>query len=399
MQSFARPCLVFLGLAWTGGVAQAWGPPVPGGGSSPRFYVSTTDTPPPIPGLPPLTDGDVLLVSEADEPRAVMRSGHWLAAAGLDPGDIDALARRPGSTPGTYRSLAFSTLSNVGGYQDGDILGLAEGGGLELLVAESALTQALGVPGAAIDVDACAWDPEGRLHVSLQSDLPGTVLGKVLNGDILRLEFDGTIKRVLTEVDIEEKIKLATGTAYTVGDVHGLELVSGEAWVTVQSPSGLDGGVLDCGQNPSFVLTEAGAGLGGAELDALMRVFDADLLPVVDVDRLASPAGGQVKVSFQGQPGALQLVLWAGDDGFVSFPGAGGFGAWYLDPSDPWLGTLPGLPTLPLAPLDGAGTYEVDYDLPPATEGVGPGGALGWSFQTLDLVSLKVSAPVRLELL
>ncbi|MEM7310527.1 MAG: hypothetical protein AAF682_27880 [Planctomycetota bacterium] len=365
---------------------------------APRLLVSTSSGVPAGAGLPAVDDVDVLLVQDGAPPRHVRRQGHWLAAAGLpDPGDVDALARRPGELPGTYRALAFSLLSNVAGLLDGDVLGLADGGGVEILVPEEAIAQALGVAGASIDVDAVAWDAGGRLCLSLQSDLDGTLLGTVRNGDVLRLLPGGGVERVLTEAEVDAKASLAAGAPQTVGDVHGIEWVEGELWVAIQSPSDLDGGVLACGAAPTFVLTEAGAGLGGEELDALTLAGDADVLPTVALDPQEAPSGGTVHVEFRGEPGGVLLVMYAGDAGFFPFGGASGFGAWYMDVADPWLNSILLQPAMPLVPLDGQGAYGIDYDLPAGTEGIGLAGELGWSFQVIDLGSLVVSEPFRVR--
>jgi hypothetical protein len=296
----------------------------------PRFFVSTTDDVAASAGMDAVDDGDVILVQEGAAPRFVRTAGHWRACVDVSLGDIDALARRPGSTPGAAGSIAFSLLSNVGTFLDGDVLALADGGGAEVVVSEKVFTAGLGVADGSIDIDAMAWDAQGRLHVSLQSDVAGTTIGDLQNGDILRLEADGSLKRVLTEMDIEEKLVLATGSTASVGDVHGLDIVNGEAIVTIQSPSEFDGAVLDCGQSPKLLLTEAGAGLGGAELDALMAVDDADLLPTVRFETDSAPTGATLHVEFEGEPGGGLLVLWSGNAGHVPFFGPG-FGAWHVD--------------------------------------------------------------------
>ena len=344
-----------------------------------------------------MNDGDLVLACEGSTPRPVRTFGHWLAATGLDLGDVDAVGQRPGAMPGSYSYVAFSLLSNVSPFLDGDVLGMSSGGGVEVLVPEDVLAASMGMAGTSIDIDAVAWDASGRLHFSIQTDLDGTTLGTVQNGDILRIEFDGTAKRVLTEMDIEEKYLLATGVAASIGDVHGLELVDGEAFVTIQSPSDADGGVLDCGQSPSFVMTDAGAGLGGAELDALMLVTGDSELPGVRVEPQAIAAGGTPHFTFTGDPGGALLVLWSGSEGFVPFSSPG-FGAWYLDPADPWLNSIFTAPTLPVVPLDGSGRYEIDYPIPFGVEGLGLDGAPGWTFQVMDLANLEVSEPFRVSM-
>jgi hypothetical protein len=75
-----------------------------------------------------------------------------------------------------------------------------------------------------------------------------------------------------------------------------------------------------------------------------------------------------------------------------------GFGAWYVDPADPWLNSIFTGPTLPLVPLDATGFYGIDYTLPLGVEGVGLDGKLGWTFQTMALNDLELSEPFRVAL-
>ena len=96
--------------------------------------------------------------------------------------DIDAFAHRPGSTPGRADSNVFSLLSNEGGFLDGDIIALAFGGGATLLVSELDIATAMGAAGANIDVDALAYDDQGRILFSLSDPV-----GSVQDGDILRI--------------------------------------------------------------------------------------------------------------------------------------------------------------------------------------------------------------------
>jgi hypothetical protein len=127
-----------------------------------------------------------------------------------------------------------------------------------------------------------------------------------------------------------------------------------------------------------------------------MSVGDGDVLPTVRFDSDSSPSGGTVHVQFEGAPGAGLLVLWSGDAGLVPFQGPG-FGAWYVDPADPWLNSIFTGSTMPLVPLDASGAWEDDYTLPLGVEGVGMDGSPGWTFQTMDLGTLTLSAPFRLE--
>ncbi len=362
-----------------------------------RFFVSTTADVASAPTHPFFDDGDLILVRDGEDPRPVFQIGHWAATTGIAIGDVDAVARRPGELPGTYRSFAFSFLSDEGAVKDGDVLGINAGGGFDVLISEATIVTALGDPSANVDVDAFDWDASGRLYFSLQNDLSGTLLGVVENGDVLRLEFDGTVQRVLTELDVEQRFFDATGQAVSIGDVHGLAVENGDVWVCIQSPSDFDGGILDTGASPSFVLTEAQAGLGGAEIDAFEMVEEGDLLPTIHMTSAEASAGASTTVFFHGDPGGVLLVLWSGASGFYPFASTPGFGAWFMDPADPWLATIPTLPALPLAPLDGTGRYQVDYTMPAAVAGPGFTGNVGWTYQVIDVSSLELSAPFRVD--
>lgn len=390
MQRNLTPALAAFTLS---GLALAQGAPAP------RFYVSTASDVAAGGGIPAVLDGDVALVQEGAAPTVVRSTGHWLASSGYDIGgvDVDALARRPGSVPGSATSIAFSVLSDFSGFKDGDVLGYLEGGGLEIVVGENTLTAALGLATGSIDVDAAAFDASARLVFSLQNDAPGTTLGDVKDGDILRLETGGTVTRLMTELDVEGKLFQATGSTAAVGDVIGLELAGASTYVVIQSPSSYDGAVLDCGPAPALVLSETGVGLGGTELDALMLVGDQDLVPNVRVEPSEAPVGSTVHVEFRGEPHEGLLVLYAGAAGHVPFFGPG-FGAWYVDAADPWLNSIFTGPTLPLVPLDAAGFYGIDYTLPIGVEGMGMDGNLGWTFQTMALSTLELSEPFRVEL-
>lgn len=361
-----------------------------------RFFVSTTNNVAPQGPAPAFNDADVIHVRAGDVPHAELQDGHWLASLGLVPGDVDGLARRPGTVPGSHGALAFSLLSNEGGFLDGDVLGIAAGGGLEVVVPEDAIATALGAPGANLDLDAIAWDDQARLHLSLRSDLAGTSLGTIQDGDVVRLENGGGSTLVLSEQDVAAKLLAATGVTSTIGDVIGMTFVGGELALAVQSPSAYDGAVLGAGSNPAVLLAEEDAGLGGAEVDALLAVGDADLLPRISFATAAAGAGDPVTVSLQGTPGALQVVLYAGGSGYAAFPAAAGWGAWFLDGTDPWLATIftQGFPSV--VGLDPSGSFTKTIQIPAGVSGVGLGGEAGWSFQVLDGGSLTLSAPFRI---
>ena len=305
-----------------------------------------------------------------------------------------AAAHRPGSTPGRADSNVFSLLSNEGGFLDGDIIALAFGGGATLLVSELDVATALGSAGANIDVDALAYDDQGRILFSLSDPL-----GSVQDGDILRIEpgFAATTL-VLSEADVQARFTQATGLTDPILDVLSLEWAGGSLWCSVQSPTRHDGSVLALMGTPQVVFDENTLGLGGAEIDALGTQRPGDEIPVFHMSKQEALAGDAVHVEARGRPGAFAYVFMGGRSGHLDFRRFAGFGGLYLDPFDPWLSALRLSHALPIVRFDGAGRYAIDWNLPSGPEfGVGMAGELGWSFQLLETQPMRLSAPFRVE--
>jgi hypothetical protein len=367
---------------------------------SARVFVSTTDDVPATAGIPfPVNDGDMVAVESGLPVAPFLAGGHFLASTGFVPGDIDAYAHLPSSTPGRAAGNVLSLLSNEGGFLDGDLVALASGGGAVLLVSELDLVNVLGVPAANIDVDALAYDDQGRILFSVNTDLPGTVVGDVLDGDVLRLEpaFAG-VTRLLSEADVQARFTLATGMADAVLDLQALEWAGGELWGAVQSPSRHDGSIIAFGNTPRIVFDENAMGLGGSEVDALGDLRAGDELPVTHMSPDLALPGDAVHIETRGRPGSVVAVVLAGRTGFVDFARFPGFGGWYVDPFDPWLVALMSVQALPLVTLDGNGHFSFDWHLPPGSEfGTGMGGELGWSFQLMDFTTKQLSAPFRVQ--
>jgi len=359
------------------------------------FVISTTNDVPPTSTEPAVDDADLFLVADGAVPGPYLLGGHWDAVQAWIPGDVDALGWRPGAPSGAASAFAFSLLSNEAGFEDGDVLGFAPGGGVEVLVPEVALANGLGAPGASLDVDALDFDDQGRLVFSFQSDVASTAIGQVLDGDVLRLESNGVVSRLYSEADVQAFFTLATGLSSAIGDVQGLDWESDALYVAVQSPSSHDGGVLRCSAAPAFLLDEAVAGLGGQELDAVARVTPTTLLPRVSIEPRESPPDTPVEATFRGTPNSLQLVLASGASGYVPSPAFPGFGAWYLDPGDPWIQLIRSTRPLPFARIEASGSVTRTFQLPAVLSGPGILGADGWSFQTLEFPSLRMSAPFR----
>lgn len=343
------------------------------------------------------TDDSSILRLESGQPaRIQFGPEHWFASAGFQPSDIDAMGRRPGFAAASHGGLVFSLLSNEGGFLDGDVLSIAVGGGLELVVAEGDLVLALGLPSGGIDLDALAYDGSGRLLFSLQNNHSDSVVGAIDDGDVLRLEPGGSITRVMTESEVQADVTAATGSSAAITDVLALEFVAGDVWACVQSPSANDGSVIRCGATPAIMLNEADAGMNGAELDALL-FLDAGW----DVGRLqlsshSATPGDVLLADFSGgEPGALKLIFAAGASGYGDTSFWPGYGGLFVDLFDPFLVTLFNQGA-PIVALDGSGSLQRSLQLPAASMGgLGFGGEMGWTFQLLDVVTQEVSAPVR----
>lgn len=364
------------------------------GDSPPTLLVSTTSDPGAVLTVgPDLDDSSIVRVRAGDEPLPWMLEGHWRALADFVPSDVDGFSHRTGSSAFAAESVAFSLLSNEGGFLDGDVLTLAPGGGVEILLTEDSIATALGAPGAAIDLDAIAFDELGRLVFSLQSDLAGTALGDLSNGDVLMLAEDGP-ERLATEADVEAALEAATGSTAGIGDVHGVTVVDGELWVAVQAPGSVDGGVLALGDNARIVADEAELGLAGEEVDALDCVAGT-------VDPLGlwidAPGAEGVGACRAATPGGAGVLVVSGAAGYESAGYLEGFGAWYVDPTDALLAQqLAGGGGLVL--FDGEGAFETTFTNPGVGGGMGWDGSVGWTFQLLDLTTLQLSAPFRLNL-
>jgi hypothetical protein len=365
-----------------------------------RWLVSTTDNLK-VSGLMETDDAALTQIASGLAPHTYFAQGNWFALAGFQPGDIDAVGLLPDAAGGDWRgALAFSLLSNEEGFLDGDVLGISPGGGVFTLVPEGALAALLGTPNASIDIDALDYDNQGRLLFSLQSFLAGTVLGNVENGDILRLEPDGTLSRPFTEADVQLAYDNSGGPAGAVGDVQGLTAFGAELYVALQSPSASDGTILKLGDAPSLVATEDSFGLGGAEIDALTALDSAWDVGAIALDIDISLPGAFVHAEGHGfTPAAPVLLLMAGQPGFDSSFGLAGFGELFLDLSDPWFLLSSSAAGLPVVGTDATGSFALDFQLPVGEWGGSWMGGQGWSFQALDLANLALTAPFRVQLL
>lgn len=366
---------------------------------APDLWVSTTsDVGFLQPDQPEWTDSSLIEVRSGQAPQPAWFEGHWRALGALLPTDIDALAFDPaggalpsvGLSGGALSALRFSLLSNQGPWRDGDVLQLAAGGGFELVLSEEQLAQELGRPGTSIDLDAMSFDEQGHLLFSLQSDLAGTVIGDLSDGDVLFRDGLGGIQRRLSEADVQAAFTAATGSVSAIGDVLGIHLDDEGLWVSVQAPSSVDGGILRA-EGPIEMVSEESLGLGGAELDALAGAPG----PLGPMAWVVPDSSGPMRGRIEGAtPGGALVVLAAGTAGYQTLPG---LGALFLDALDPHLSTVLAGGHLSIVLADGAGAVDVLFDLPAVGASAGWDGVAGWTFQVIDLQAAQLSTPFRLD--
>lgn len=388
---YGRPALAALSLT----VAALSAPSA--AAQSPALLVSTSLDVAADATHPAVDDAALVRVASGAAPIVQLAPGHWQGVAGVVPGDVDGLALLPGADPAQHGSIVFTLQADEGGFADGDVLAIAAGGGFQVVVAEEDVALALGAPGAAIDLDALAYDDVGNLYFSLQADLASSGLGALSDGDVLRLAPDGSASVAFTEAEVQAAFEAATGLTGAVGDVLGLEWQAGEVWVATQGPTSHDGGVIALGALARVVVDEADLGLGGAELDGLCVIDPSAFLARLSFDVDSAAPGDLVTGEIHGGVGGHPIaVAAAGDAGyFATSSFAAGFGALFVDAQDPWLNAV----GLQIVVLDGSGSYAQQIELPRGlTGGAGFAGEDGWTFQAIDAVTLEVSAPFRIRL-
>ena len=178
------------------------------------------------------------------------------------PDGIDALSYQPsfsGTTPGLF-DLVFSSDRDFLGFADGDILRLSRSGGIEIVHSETALDAALLPTSGNLDIDGLAIVTDNVYLITFKDSLNGTVVGDVLDGDILRWDVMAqTITRFADEAEVQAWVDHATGSTSAIGDVKSLSFhpSSGDLLFTVQSPSAIDATV--------FAATQSGEVLSGWE--------------------------------------------------------------------------------------------------------------------------------------
>ena len=130
----------------------------------------------------------------------------------------------------------------------------------------------------------------------------------------------------------------------------------------------------------------------------LSEVRPGDDIPVFTMSPAAAAPGGSVRIEGYGAPNSVQVALMSGGAGYVGVAARPGFGAWYLDPADPWLTAALRMPPVYVV-LDSGGRFSASWNLPTAgVFGAGFGGELGWSFQ-VSACRRKVRSKVRIKIM
>ena len=339
------------------------------------------------------------------------------------PSDIDAIAwvppawQSPGvsawSAPTPY-VFAFSLTANTavdpiwapwaanGMIQDGDIIGLDPDGGVVPLLTEMQLAAELGWLSGSLDVDAAALRPDGTWLLSLNDGIETTVLGTVLDGDVLeRLPGGGvgSISVWMSEAEIQGVADAALGTPGPLGDVKGVSLdpMDGSVLLCVQSPTPDDATILTTAGGGAVWggWTEAGWGLAGEmELDGFAAVAgEWDPVPTMTASANSLATDDLLRLDVNGLAPDGSWWLFAGTQWSPSSVEPWGVpGVLSLDLADPLLATFVVLPGTTPTAVDGLGNSFVEVRVPPGL----PVGVRIY-VQGADLAWPRLTNPVPLE--
>lgn len=316
------------------------------------------------------------------------------------PADVDALAwaPRPGASGPAPQDLLFSITTSLGPYEDGDLLRLADGQGVIVEVSEAELVAALQPTAGGFDLDAAARTPPGQIWFSVESDLSGTVLGDVLDGDVLVYDRQtGQVRRERSEAEIQALVTAATGSTTAIGDLLSLSFYppTGELAFTVQAPTSADATVFGAGGGGRVLSGWSEADWQfqvETELDALAFVpGGAPQPPVIGTDVPFYGQGALMRITaHHGNPGGTILGYLAETTAYLAQPGQG-IGFFFLDRADPWLqqfvrhgSTHPHL-------LDSSGSATFDWTTPVLKAGTP---YMDLYFQALDVSTGHWSPPI-----
>ncbi|MHC4846150.1 MAG: hypothetical protein ACYTCU_08315 [Planctomycetota bacterium] len=287
------------------------------------------------------------------------------------PTDVDAVHDAGGPTAG--EGLLFSTPTNWAGFLDGDVLGFGVGG-IEVVLAEADIAQAVGSVDGNVDVDAIHRDADGTWIFSLADNEASTTLsgddpGTIKDGAVLSWAPGASTAAVLhTESQMDAMVTKALGASTTVTDTLGLsrDPVSGALLFCVQSPTANDASVftMDAGGALLPGHEEADHGFTGSpELDALSVAVSR--FPVLTVSNGRPQAGETLVLGLRdAEPGRPHVVLVA----FDMVPPAlalGGWGGFVLAQDTMLAVTLSAAPLLAVVP-DAMGSASMVSVLPDA---------------------------------
>ncbi len=324
------------------------------------------------------------------------------------PAGVDALCVwNPGSGQAPLpHDFAFSMVSDLGAFSDGDLLRFSEGGGLEVLVAEAEFLALLQPASGSFDLDGVSRPPGvDEIWFSVTSDLVGTVVGDVADGDVLVWDrASGNLTVAFTEAEVQLQVDQAVGASNPVGDVLAMSHLpgSGLLGIVVQSPSSLDGSVVvldPAGVAPPQLLAgwEEGdwAFQQSTEIDALAFVDGGVPQPPVldlDLDRYQPGETARFKLR-HGEPGSTVHGYRAVRTGFELQPGDG-IGFLFLDRTDPWLRAQVRNGNTQPQVVDPSGSAVFDWLVPALPPGVS---SLELCFQAHDDVA-GWAAPIALRI-
>lgn len=320
------------------------------------------------------------------------------AAAGAHaaPGDIDALdlvATAPGSPwiGGVY----FSTVSDEGGFLDGDVLRFDPATGtVTVAFSEALLVAATGVADGNLDVDAVSVADDGELLFSLNED--ETIGGATVPDEcVFRLPPGAASAVVLFDAAaLEAAVATALGGPVTIGDVKGIDRHGDALLFTVQSPSDHDATVFTTANGGAVFDGRSEASLGfldAVEADAL-AVLPGAAFPTLDLAVGVLAEGQPVSATLRGlAPSGPFLMLLSGTADLGGSHPTPGFGQLHLGLNDPFfLAAAANAPAL-LGVADGQGDGGVT--------GIAPafgGGPYDLVLQVVDAAG-RASNPVVLE--
>lgn len=335
----------------------------------------------------------------------------WYAQLGDLDGDgqldtlpgLDALSvwKRPDAAALTPHDLVFSTESDFAGFLDGDLLRMKPGGGLQVLVSETELEQALALQSGRLDVDALVA-AEQMIWFSVKDSLDTLALGQVEDGDILLYDRNaGLMLRYYSESDVQAMIEQANPGHGALGDVKALSLHphTGELVFSVQSPTAEDASLFGDGGGgrriPGFQEGDYGFQVS-TELDAFTFLPESiEQPPILKVDLPYASSGEQVNLRLHhAAPDAVLKGLMGRRLGFAEAQWTG-IAALYLDESDPTYQRQWANGWLHRRVADGGGSASFTWQaptLPPTLSHV------DHYFQALDVTRGSLSNPIVVRL-